>query len=134
MKRTQISFALILVCGSFANAGELSNGQVEKILGVSGVTHAPSKMLDLDLEYRDRAGQKLFTLRISEPKIYETWKNGAKRAEPISGLGQDAFAQPKLMRVCARTATTAACANALSLTTETKITQDQLVELVRAAL
>jgi len=132
MKLSHIALTVSLVCSVQANAGELSNAQAEKILGISGVAHAPSKTLALDLDYRDQAGQKLFSLRITEPKIYEVWKSGAKKGEPVSGLGQDAFAQPKLRQVCARTATTAACANALFM--DPKVTQQYLVELVRAAL
>lgn len=134
MRRLITALSATLLGLPLAQAGELSNAQVEKILGVTGVTHAPSKALAIDLEYRDAAGQKLFTLRLSEPAIYETWKAGAKRAEPVAGLGQDAFAQPTLQSVCARTATTAVCANALSLTTAPRVTQPQLVALVRAAL
>ncbi len=132
MKPVFIALTACLVFGLQARAGELSNAQAEKILGIAGVSHAPSKTLALDVEYRDQSGQKLFSLRVTEPKIYEVWKAGAKKAEPVSGLGQDAFAQPTLRQVCARTATTAACANALFM--DPKVTQQHLVELVRAAL
>jgi len=47
------------------------------------------------LRASDAAGQKLFTLRLSEPAICEPWRAGAKCAEPGPGLGQDAFAPPK---------------------------------------
>jgi hypothetical protein len=134
MASNSLSLVLLLAGCSAATAGELSDAQVGEILGISGVTHAPSKMLALDLEYKDQAGRRMFTLRITEPKIYEAWKEGAKKAEPVAGLGQDAFAQPTLKRVCARTAGTAACANALLPSSDTKPTQEQLVKLVRAAL
>lgn len=134
MASNSLSFALLLVCGSAATAGELSDAQVGEILGVSGVTHAPSKTLALDLEYKDQSGRRMFTLRITEPKIYEAWKEGAKKAELVAGLGQDAFAQQTLKRVCARTASTAACVNALLPSSDTKPTQEQLAKLVRAAL
>jgi hypothetical protein len=126
--------ALLFAANGSVVAGELSDAAVGQILGVSGVTHAPSKMLALDLEYKDQAGRRMFTLRITEPAIYDAWKNGSKKSEAISGLGTDAFAEPTLKRVCAKTATTAACANALFPSSETKPTQEQLVKIVRAAL
>jgi hypothetical protein len=134
MKHLLSAVALLFACGGGAIAGELSDAAVGQILGVSGVTHAPSKMLALDLEYKDQAGRRMFTLRITEPAIYDAWKNGSKKAEALSGLGADAFSEPTLKRVCAKTATTAACANALFPSSETKPTQEQLVKIVRAAL
>ena len=80
-----------------SNAGELPDKVVENILGITGVRHEESKFLKLDLNYKNQAGQTLFTLRITEPKIYEVWKSGAsKKLEPVSGVGEDAFMQRKL--------------------------------------
>jgi hypothetical protein len=110
----------------------LSDGQVEKILGVSGVSHAPSKTIALDVEYRDKAGQKLFSLRVDDPTFYEVSKGSGKNTEPVAGLGQEGFARPKLKQVCARTATRAACADSLFM--DPKVTQQHLIEIVRAAL
>jgi hypothetical protein len=132
MKSTHIAFAVLLAHGAQANAGELSDGQVEKILGLSGVSHAPSKAIALDTQYLDKAGQKLFSLRVGDPTFYDVSKGSGKNSEPVPGLGQEAFARPKLKQVCARTATTAACADALFM--DPKVTQQHLIELVRAAL
>ncbi len=132
MRSARIAFALLLTHLPLANAGELSDGQVEKILGVSGVSHAPSKTISLDIEYRDKAGQKLFSIRVADPPFYDVSKGSGKNTEPVPGLGQEAFARPKLRQVCARTATTAACADALFM--DPKVTQQHLIELVRAAL
>lgn len=134
MKHLLSAVALLFASGGGAIAGELSDAAVGQILGVSGVTHAPSKMLALDLEYKDQAGRRMFTLRITEPAIYDAWKNGSKKSQALSGLGADAFSEPTLKQVCAKTATTAACANALFPSSETKPTQEQLVKIVRAAL
>ncbi|MFT3957070.1 MAG: hypothetical protein QM722_22645 [Piscinibacter sp.] len=132
--RLRLFAAVALLATGGALAGEVADASVARILGVPGVTHAPSKMLALDLEYKDQAGRRMFTLRVSEPSIYDAWKTAAKKSVALSGLGADAFAEPNLKRVCARTATTAACANALLPSSDTKPTQEQLVEIVRAAL
>lgn len=118
-----------------STAGELPDTLVQKLLGVGAVHHGPSQYTPLDLVYRDAAGQILFTLRLTEPTIYETWKTAAAgKAEPVAGVGDDAFAQSKLGRLCARSAKTAACVNALPLPGRPKITADQMAALVRAAL
>lgn len=134
MKTQLLAIALPLFFTSASKAGELSDAFVSKLLGVQGVTHAPSKMLKHDLDYKDQAGQRMFTLRITEPSTYDMWKSISKKPVPVSGLGIDAFAEPTLNRVCAKTSTTAACANALLPRSDVKLTHEQLVEIVRAAL
>jgi hypothetical protein len=134
MKPLLVTLLLSLCSTGLARAGELSDASVSRLLGVSGVSHAPSKMLKHDLEYKDHAGRRMFTLRITDPSTYDMWKSASKKPVPVSGLGVDAFAEPTLNRVCAKTASTAACANALLPRSDIKPTHEQLVEIVRAAL
>jgi len=136
MKTRFLCLPLVLALSPLSSpAAELPDTLVQKLLGVGAVHHEPSQYTPLDLVYKDAAGQTLFTLRLTEPTIYETWKTAAAgKAEPVAGVGDDAFTQAKLGRLCARSAKTAACVNALPLPGRPKISADQMAALVRAAL
>lgn len=125
--------SLSLPAASFA--GELPDALVEKILGISGVHHEAGKYVKLDLVYKDSGDHTVFTLRVTQPGIYDQWKSAsADNIEAVPGVGDDAFTYKRLGGLCARTAKTAACVTVVPLPGRPKLSSSQLADLVRAAL
>jgi hypothetical protein len=132
-----------LICAAVhaVQAGELADSWVEKTLGASGIQHESKTqtkrgMTFTDIHYLDAKGQSLVTLRLATPEQYAFWKQAAGGdARPLSGLGTEGFRWEGLKSVCAKAATTAACATPDYLNDSAKaITDAHLQALVKAAL
>lgn len=133
------TFCLTLCCAA-VQAGEIADAVVEKTLGVSGVQHTTKTqtkygMSYSDHEYKDAKGQTLVLVRLATAEQYGLWKQTAGTdAEPVAGLGTDAFRYKTLKGVCAKSGSAAACVTPDFLLKTPKITDAHLQALVKAAL
>ena len=136
--RPLLPAVLVLPC-ALALAGEPADAVVAQTLGVTGVTHAQAKSRynknANDFDYKGPDGKTLVTVRLGTPQEYDTWKQVAGAdAEPIAGLGGDAFRYKTLKAVCARGAASATCVTPNFMLEQPKISTEQLKAVAKAAL
>lgn len=140
MKYCFLAPVLFSLATSVAVAGEIPDPFVEKILGVSGVKHTTKTknaqgVIFQDVDYIDGKGRGLLILRLGKPEQYDTWKKSAgNAARPIPGVGKEAFRFGGVLSICARTSSVAACVTPDLLLTGPRVTEEQVLALLSAAL
>jgi hypothetical protein len=139
--RTQfVSMALLALAMHTVRAAEIADGVVDKTLAVTGVRHVTKTqtkygMTYSDVDYRDQKGEPLLLLRLGDSAQYAMWKQVAGPAVlPVAGVGEEAFELKMMKSVCAKAGKSAACVTPANFADGTKITDAQLLALLKAAL
>jgi hypothetical protein len=140
MKAHLASIVLLTLATHAAQAAEIADSVVEKTLSVSGVRHTTKTqtkygMTYSDVEYSAQGGKYVLVLRLGTPEQYALWKQVAgPETLPVTGVGEEAFELKMMKSVCARAGKNAACVTPSVLPDSPKISDAQVLALLRAAL
>jgi hypothetical protein len=140
VKTQLVSIVLLTLAIPTVPAAEIADSVVDKTLGVAGVRHVTTTQTKYgntysDVEYQDAKGKYLMVLRLGTSEQYAMWKQMAgPQVLPVAGVGEEAFELNMMKSVCAKAGKSAACVTPANFADGTKITDAQVLALLKAAL